>query len=115
MDEVGVHIGANGAVVGEIGGGVGDVVGVCGGDCLGGGAVAGVSVSLMLCRCDIGIDWEHEHGLCKVLLQGKVEVADLEFLGELEGCVGVLVAVLFGGARDPFVDRRLIRIVAPPA
>lgn len=41
VDVVGVHERVDGAVVGEAGGGVGDVVGVCGGDCLGGSAVAG--------------------------------------------------------------------------
>ena len=40
VDVPGVHEGVDGAVVGEAGGGVGDVVGVCGGDHLGGGAVA---------------------------------------------------------------------------
>lgn len=41
VDVVGVHEGVDGAVVGEAGSGVGDVVRVCGGDYLGGGAVAG--------------------------------------------------------------------------
>ena len=57
----------------------------------------------------------NEHGLCEVLLQGEFEVSNLEFLGELEGRVGVVLAIVFGGARDPFIDRRLIRVVAPPA
>jgi len=40
VDVVGVHEGVDCAVVGEGGCGVGDVVGVCGCDYLGGGAVA---------------------------------------------------------------------------
>jgi hypothetical protein len=47
VDVVGVHEGVDGAVVGEAGGGVGNVVGICGGDCLGGGAVAGSGVSVL--------------------------------------------------------------------
>lgn len=47
VDVVGVREGVDGAVVGEAGGGVGDVVGVCGGDCLGGGAVAGSGVLVL--------------------------------------------------------------------
>lgn len=62
-------------------------------------------------RFDLG----NERGLGKVLLQGEVEFAYLEFLCELEGCVGGVVAVLFSGARYPFVNRRGIRIVTPPA
>lgn len=49
------------------------------------------------------------------MLQGEFEVSNLELLGELEGRVGVILAIVFGGARDPFIDRRLIRVVAPPA
>jgi len=49
------------------------------------------------------------------LLQGEVEVADLELLGELEGGIGVLVAVVFGGAREPLIDWCLIGVIAPPA
>ena len=76
-------------------------------------------VSLML-RCgdvdmDIDIDWANEHGLCEVLLQGESEVSDLELLREFEGCVGVILAIFLSGARNPFVDRRCIWAVAPPA
>jgi hypothetical protein len=72
-------------------------------------------VSLMV-QCDgLGIDWGNEHGLGEVLPQNEIKVADLEFLGELEGCVGVYEIVLFAGARYPCVDRRGIRTVAPGA
>jgi hypothetical protein len=57
--------------------------------------------------------WEYRHGLGEVLLQSEVEVADLELLGEFEGGVGVLVAYVFGGARDPFIDGCLIWVVTP--
>ena len=59
--------------------------------------------------------WGDKHGLCEVLLQSEVKVSDLELLGQLEGCVGVVLAIVLGGARDPFIDRRSIRVVAPPA
>ena len=59
--------------------------------------------------------WGDEHGLCEVLLQNEVEVSNLEFLGELEGRVGVGEVVPFGGARYPCIDRRGIRIVTPAA
>lgn len=41
---------------------------------------------------DLDIDWGNEHGLCEVVLQGEFEVSDLEFLGELKGYVGVILA-----------------------
>jgi hypothetical protein len=39
----------------------------------------------------------------------------LELLREFEGCVGVILAIFLSGARNPFVDRRCIWAVAPPA
>lgn len=58
---------------------------------------------------------DNERGLCEVLLQGEFEVSDLKFLGELEGRVGVILAIFLSGARNPFFDRRSIWAVAPPA
>jgi len=72
-------------------------------------------ISLILQCGDTGVGWENEHGLCEVLLQDEVKVSNLEFLSELEGCVGVDEIVSFAGARYPCIDRRSIRIVAPAA
>jgi hypothetical protein len=112
---VGVHEGVDCAVVGKRGGSVGDVIGVCCCDDLGGGVVAGGRDVLVWTVNFGGFYGNDEHGLGEVLLQGEVEVADLELLGEFEGGVGVLVAVVFGGAREPLINWCLIRVVAPPA
>jgi hypothetical protein len=58
---------------------------------------------------------DERRSLCEILPQSEVKVADLELLGEHEGGVGVVAAVLFGGARDPFVDRCALGVVAPPS
>jgi len=42
---------------------------------------------------------EDERSFSQVLLQSKVEVADLEFLGELKGDARVVFAQILGGAR----------------
>jgi hypothetical protein len=115
VDVVGVHEGVDCAVVGKRGGSVGDVIGVCCCDDLGGGVVAGGRDVLVWTVNFGGFYGNDEHGLGEVLLQGEVEVADLELLGEFEGGVGVLVAVVFGGAREPLINWCLIRVVAPPA
>jgi hypothetical protein len=81
VDVVGVHEGVDGAVVGEAGSGVRDVVRVCGGDCLGGGAVAGEGWCQSRLCLHLVEHWGDKHGLCEVLLQSKVKVSDLELLG----------------------------------
>jgi hypothetical protein len=96
---VAVVIGVDSAVVGDFrgGGGVGEVVGVGCGYCVGGDAVAGGGeVRLPLNVGDVffmlrsGGDL---HGLGEVLPQSEVEVADLELLGEFERDIAVHIAL----------------------
>lgn len=58
---------------------------------------------------------DERRSLCEILPQSEVKVANLKLLGEHKGGVGVVAAILFGGARDPFVDRCALGVVAPPS
>jgi hypothetical protein len=115
VDVEAVVVGIDGAVVQRVRGGVGEVVWGRGGDDVGRYAVARREIRL-ICGISGILRWIRDaHSLCKVLLQGEVEVADLELLGDHPGNTGEFVSLVLSSTGKPLVYRCLHGVITPPA